>query len=530
VKIAILYICTGSYRVFFEGFHASSERHFLPGHDKTYFVFTDAPLDREYRGAVIVHQDNLGWPGNTLDRFTVFTKVRAQLAEFDHVFFFNANCQIVDRIGEEILAGPGEILVVRHPGHYERAVAELPYERSPRSRAFVPAGEGKHYVAGGVNGGPRDTYLAFIETMRQAVEADKKAGIMALWHDESHLNRYILDHPHKLLDPGYCFPEGWPLPFRQKILIRDKAKFGGALAMRKTRRWRAPEDTIVIELLGRMGNQMFQYATARAAALRSGAKVVLDTRSLEKMGHPYELGHFNIDARVGGPKELCPPRERKFKRLAWRTLAKLDGRFIRESRNQFDPRVLRAKRGSELRGYWQSERYFSDTARQIREDLTVATPPSAENLEMKARIEACLSVSVHVRRGDYLTSETTRGIYAVCGKDYYAKAAQSILDAVEGTPRFFVFSDDPEWAEANLDLPGEMIVVAINGPDVPYEDLRLMAACRHNIIANSTFSWWGAWLNPSPDKIVIGPKTWYLDPGLSNDYITPDTWRRIENT
>ncbi|MEQ8739914.1 MAG: hypothetical protein RID59_15395, partial [Hoeflea sp.] len=89
MKIAILYICTGSYRVFFDGFHASSEEHFLPGHDKTYFVFTDAPLDREYPGVVTVHQDNLGWPGNTLDRFTVFTRVRDQLADFDHVFFFN---------------------------------------------------------------------------------------------------------------------------------------------------------------------------------------------------------------------------------------------------------------------------------------------------------------------------------------------------------------------------------------------------------------------------------------------------------
>jgi hypothetical protein len=529
MKIAILYICTGSYRVFFDAFHDSCEQHFLQGHDKTYFVFTDEPLDKPFRGVEYVQQDNLGWPGNTLDRFTVFTKVRDQLAEFDHIFFFNANCQLVEPVGEEILAGPGEIVVVRHPGHHDKAPGELPYERNPISRAYIPAGEGKHYVAGGVNGGSRDAYIGFIDTMRDAVEADKRSGVMAFWHDESHLNRYILDHPYRLLDPGYCYPQGWNLPFAKKILVRDKSGFGGALTLRKTRRWRAPDETIVVELLGRMGNQMFQYATARAAALRCGAKVIFDPRSLHRLNHPYDMGHFDIKARVGGSKELCPTKDRWLKRLAWRTLSKIEGRFIRERHNRFDPRVLTAKPATELRGYWQSEKYFADFADQIRQDFAITVPPTAANADMMRRIEGSLSVSVHVRRGDYVTSDKARGIYAVCGMDYYSRAAQHMLEALGEDPVFYVFSDDPEWARSNLELPGEMIVVDINGAETAYEDLRLMASCRHNIIANSTFSWWGAWLNPSTDKIVVGPKTWYLHPSLSNEYITPNNWRKIEN-
>ncbi|MEX0346017.1 MAG: family 6 glucosyltransferase [Rhizobiaceae bacterium] len=529
MKIAILYICTGSYRVFFDGFYQSSETNFLTGHDKTYFVFSDQPLDSTYANAEFVEQENLGWPGNTLDRYSVFTKIRDRLKEFDHIYFFNANCQFVEPVGEEFLGQDDEIVVVRHPGHHDREVAGLPYERDARSRACVASGEAKYYVAGGINGGPRDAYLQFIEVAREAIEADKKAGVMPVWHDESHLNRYVIDHPHRLLDPGYCYPEGWDLPFEAKILVRDKARFGGALTLRKTRRWRAPENAIVIELLGRLGNQMFQYATARAAALRCRAEVVLDTRILARSNWAYDLGRFNIKARIGDKKDLCPPKERPLKRLAWRTLAKAQGRFIREKHNQFESKVLEAKPGTELRGYWQNERYFADVEAQLREDFTFVDPPSPSNAAMMEKIASTQSVAVHLRRGDYLADVRTQGVYARCGQEYYDRAAQMIVSQLDEEPVFFVFSDDPDWARENLRLPGELVVVDINGPETAYEDMRLMASCRHNIISNSTFSWWGAWLNPSPDKIVIGPKTWYLHESLSNEYITPEGWQVVEN-
>ncbi len=232
-KIGILYICTGRYRVFWEAFYRACEKRFCVGHEKHYFVFTDDTAFPREEKVQVVSQEDPGWPGNALKRYAMFSAVIGHLREFDFLFFFNANAVFVSSVGEEILPMEEEGLVVtRHPGFYNRSPKDFPYERDPRSRAYIPEGKGVRYFASGINGGTAAAYVRMIEDLRAAEEEDARKGITAVWHDESHLNRYVLDRPHKVLDPGYCYPQGARLPFEKKILILDKNHYGGHDYMR----------------------------------------------------------------------------------------------------------------------------------------------------------------------------------------------------------------------------------------------------------------------------------------------------------
>ncbi len=139
---------------------------------------------------------------------------------------------------------------------------------------------------------------------------------------------------------------------------------------------------------------------------------------------------------------------------------------------------------------------------------------------MARRIAGSASVSLHVRRGDYLQS----GAYVACSGDYYRAALHRVTEVTGTSPTIYVFSDDPAWARDNIDLPHEKVVVDFNGRDSDYEDLRLMSLCRHNIIANSSFSWWGAWLNANPAKVVVAPKRWFAATHAQNPDILPKGW------
>ncbi len=139
---------------------------------------------------------------------------------------------------------------------------------------------------------------------------------------------------------------------------------------------------------------------------------------------------------------------------------------------------------------------------------------------MAAQIGKVNAVSLHVRRGDYLALAA----HNVCTEDYYQAALQKVVDLSGETPQVFIFSDEPDWARSNLSLPCERTIVDFNGPETDYEDLRLMSLCKHNIIANSSFSWWGAWLNANPDKIVTAPETWFGNRKLNNPDILPQKW------
>lgn len=202
--------------------------------------------------------------------------------------------------------------------------------------------------------------------------------------------------------------------------------------------------------------------------------------------------------------------------------------MVRQQGNHFNPDIMTVGGNLWLHGYWQSERYFADFEEQIRCELSVRTQPSAKNEQLLAEIAGLPAVSLHIRRGDYVNNPQANAAHGICTLEYYRSAALLISERMPEEPIFYVFSDEPEWAKTNLDLPFEIRVMDHNDGDHNYEDLRLMAACRHHVIANSTFSWWGAWLNPSLEKIVIAPKQWFADPSLKNPDILPPSWITLD--
>ena len=238
IRVAILYICTGQYDVFWKDFFESYEQNFLNKCIKEYFVFTDASkiygedvCDRIHK----IYQKQLGWPYDTLMRYNMFYSIKNSLEQFDYIFFMNANCLCVDKITEEVfLPKEKDILVVQHPGAYNKKTKQFTYDRNPNSTAFIPKGKGEYYVCGGINGGKAKAYIDLIKELKDNIDIDLNNGIIAKWHDESHINHYIFTHNNwVMLSPSYSYAEGWKLPFEPKIMLREKSRYFDPVMMKR---------------------------------------------------------------------------------------------------------------------------------------------------------------------------------------------------------------------------------------------------------------------------------------------------------
>ena len=285
---------------------------------------------------------------------------------------------------------------------------------------------------------------------------------------------------------------------------------------------------ITVSLLGGLGNQLFQYATGRALALRLGVPLAIDEREAKRADqtwlHPA-LHHFDIKTQQAAP--MPPDRTNRVRYAAWRALGR-SPRFLREEELGVNARVMEASDNTYLHGYFQSERYFLDAEPHIRADLKVVTLPTSQNAEWLARLrETPGATAVHLRRGDYVADAKAAATHGSVGSDYYARAISEVEARSGHEPALFVFSNDPDWCRESLSLPRPFTVIGHNTADDHYEDLRLMAACQHHIIANSTFSWWGAWLGSSKAQKVVAPARWFGDGARQNPDILPEHWLAI---
>lgn len=267
---------------------------------------------------------------------------------------------------------------------------------------------------------------------------------------------------------------------------------------------------VIAHLIGGLGNQMFQYAAARALSSAKKETLLLDTSSFAS----YTLHQgFELSKLFAG--EICIARDTDVKHvLGWQTAPRIRNylhrpklAWLRKASLIIEPSfhywsgLQRAPDDCYLMGYWQSERYFFDVAEEVRKDFTFKLDMSPQNIETADKIRNTNAVSLHVRRGDYVNNS----VYATCTRDYYRTAILHLSKHVNA-PTFFVFSDDIDWVKNNLDIDFPLHYVNHNKGSESYNDMRLMSMCQHNIIANSSFSWWGAWLNPSADKVVVAPK------------------------
>jgi len=225
--IAILYICTGNYSIFFKDFYKSAETNFLPNYKKHYFVFTDKKFFFKKPNIEYIFQKKIGWPFDTLSRFHFFSKMIDRLQSFDFTFFFNANALCIKQISNTILPTANDFVIALHPPFINKQNSEFPYERNPISTAFIDFHEGNHYFQACFFGAKSEKMEKLINDISSNIDTDLRNNYIAIWHDESHLNKYFLDKKINILDCSYIYPEHFENPYENKIIMRDKNKLGG---------------------------------------------------------------------------------------------------------------------------------------------------------------------------------------------------------------------------------------------------------------------------------------------------------------
>lgn len=287
---------------------------------------------------------------------------------------------------------------------------------------------------------------------------------------------------------------------------------------------------IIINIIGGLGNQMFQYALGRSLSLLHNIEFKMDIQDFNGYFHDYNLNQLNIVSNICSNEERDAFKgkfDRDKKWIKFKNFFKTyyNRSIIKEKYVQFDPLILGVKSGY-FQGYWQSERYFQNIKEIIRDDFKFISMPNDQNKNTIQAIEQYNSVSLHIRRGDYITNPVFNQVHGTMPLTYYHEAIRYIVRKVDN-PHFYVFSDDPEWAETNLHIKFPAYYIAHNKGKQSFEDMRLMSCCKHNIIANSTFSWWGAWLNNNPEKVVIAPTKWFNKTAHKTDDLIPQEWIRI---
>jgi hypothetical protein len=292
---------------------------------------------------------------------------------------------------------------------------------------------------------------------------------------------------------------------------------------------------IISQLVGGLGNQMFQYACGRAVSIRNGGVLKLDKIGLEKIpsgGTPrsYALGVFCIEESFASREEIKVMKSGKRGKL----MSVLQGVGLMGRKNclfvephfHFDSDILKVGANAYLQGYWQTEKYFLDIQDVIRKEFVLKEEFSIDRLNIAREIrEENWAVSLHIRRGDYVTNPGANAFHGVCSLAYYAEAMRYVAGKID-RPVFYIFSDDIAWVKENLASEYRMVFVS-NGILKDYEELAFMSLCGHHIIANSSFSWWGAWLNPNPEKIVVAPRRWFADESVNTGDLIPKQWIRL---
>lgn len=293
---------------------------------------------------------------------------------------------------------------------------------------------------------------------------------------------------------------------------------------------------IFLKINGGLGNQLFQYALGRKLAHKHKTELKLDISNYKNdIKRKYLLNNFNIKENFASLEEI-----NYYKRMNGKLYLKLFETFkpyrykkyINQFKNpllkilqfHFNPKVLELGPDVYLDGYWQSEKYFKNITDILKEEFKIKRNIPIDKTILN-QIKQKDTIALHIRRGDYVEDENTKKTHGFIGLNYYQKAIKYILTKIE-YPHFFLFTDDVEWASCHFSyIPNINIVSKYTNNDI--EDFIFLQNCNHYIIANSTFSWWGAWLSNCKNKIVIAPKNWLKDKRYKTKDIIPERWIKI---
>lgn len=286
---------------------------------------------------------------------------------------------------------------------------------------------------------------------------------------------------------------------------------------------------IIVNLKGGLGNQMFQYALGRTLALKNNDVLKLDTESLsqaKELGNiyrPFDLEVFTIEKNIASPEEIA------LLKYPHGVFSKLTDQFkrkvLRQSNVVFNKKVTTLTGDQYLDGYWQSPRYFESIRPTLLADFTLREALSSSGQARQEQIKNTNSVSIHVRRGDYIQNPRVLRENGICSVSYYTGAI-ALIEETQKEVTYFIFSDDIAWVKENLPLSNAMVVYVEDKTLTAPQELYLMSQCKHNIIANSSFSWWAAWLNQNERKVIVAPTPWF-DTVTFDKNLIPASWTQL---
>lgn len=286
---------------------------------------------------------------------------------------------------------------------------------------------------------------------------------------------------------------------------------------------------VVVGLSGGLGNQMFQYAAGRALSIRIGVPLLLDqTWFFGRKNRSYGLEKFLIQAKVWNSELQVPDVLKSLESQISRKWGKrrMGVEIFREPHFHFCPEILQLKKPVYLEGYWQSELYFSECRDVLLREFSLWDRTSEACCDLADRIASTEAVCVHVRRGDYVSNRLAAEVHGLCTMEYYKRGLSLITQGLTN-PHCFVFSDDPDWVRSHFVSEFPVTVVDVNTTANAQWDLDLMSLCKRFVIANSSLSWWGAWLGTDPAKRVVAPVRWFRNSRNDTRDLMPRSWMRL---
>lgn len=296
------------------------------------------------------------------------------------------------------------------------------------------------------------------------------------------------------------------------------------------------ERKIIVKLNGGLGNQMFQYAFARAVSIKTGIPFELDATGYENQNplntkRAYELSCFKTKVILSESSKV--KKHKTFYNLLCKIFSRLGIKLKNSSyyiehdfTYQQEINDLTINREVYFEGYWQSYKYFESIRTTLLKEFTCNEELDEQNKNILNSIYASNSISLHIRRGDYVSNPKAKAVHGVCELEYYQEAIKYMQEHNQSSKIiWYVFSDDIEWVKSNLSIENA-VYINNNKGIAAYKDIVLMSKCKHNVIANSSFSWWGAWLNDNPSKIVVAPTKWFAIAKDTQDLL-PSEWVKL---
>jgi hypothetical protein len=495
--IGVIYMATGLYNMFWKRFYFSCEMYLCPEIKKSYFVFSDDEtiLSLNLPNVMFIKYEDRGWLMNVTSKSECILSIEQNLKKMDYIFYFNANIEIQKPVySQEILPSESENYLSALSFHIYRSAAKntYPYDRNPQSLAYISFEEGKYYFQSSYYGGRTEEFLNLSKWCDHAAKEDLKKGIIARYHDESYLNRYLLDYHPKVLDTVYAKPEEWKYPENCKAVFFNKNRLFGQSTVSQIRMpfydsrlsylYNDKYEIIpfsIFNISGEIGIQMFQYAFFL---------------SQKSKAEEHERCYINVDASYmldnvfGISKDILPDEIRKQIQITPVSCIK----YITEAEIKYEQITEKWKLLSIYEGKWQNAEYFKNMFFEIRQQFVFdENKLNAKSRSLLPMIKSENSVSIHI------FPNTAHAF------DYYKKAVNILESTINQPLHFYIFGDTDHVDD--IGIP-EKTIVNWNHEN-RWQDMCLMSACKHHIISTDATGWWAAFLSNDKNRKIIAPNT-----------------------